>query len=277
MKNKKTYFNLKRNCLLVLVSLSSAVLLYSLFHIAYWMYENHNTSQEMDKISNMTTINDMATNNLESEKAVNDTEIPKFDPYWDFIKMNYLEVDFSNLLKENNEVVAWVSVNGTNINYPIVKHSDNEYYLNHSFNKVRNSAGWVFMDYRNRMDSLSKNTIIYAHGRQNGSMFGSLKNILNSNWYQDSNNYVVKLSTEYENSLWQVFSVYRIPTTNDYIQTDFNSDTSYQQFLEKISTRSAFDFKTTVGINDKVLTLSTCYNDSDKVVMHAKLIKIQKR
>lgn len=277
MNKKKANLKFKKGCLIFLILLSSAITFYSLFHIVLWMYENHSIHNEMDKIGNMTPINDKATGDLENEKVVDEKEISEFDPYWDFIKMNYLEVDFSSLLKENNEVVAWVSVNGTNINYPVVKHSDNEYYLNHSFHKEKNSAGWVFMDYRNRMDHLSKNTIIYAHGRQNGSMFGSLKNILNSNWYQNSNNYVVKLSTEYENSLWQVFSVYRIPTTNDYIQTDFNDEASYQQFLEKILARSSFDFKTTVSQNDKILTLSTCYNDSDKVVMHAKLIKVQQR
>lgn len=277
MNQEKNFLKLKKGFLIFFILISSVMVLYSLFHIALWMYENHTTNNEMDELSKITPINDRLTDDLDSEKVVNEEEISKFDPYWDFIKMNYLEVDFSKLLKENREVVAWIAVNGTNINYPVVKHSDNEYYLNHSFNGTRNSAGWVFMDYRNNIDDLSKNTIIYAHGRKNGSMFGSLRNILNSSWYQDSSNYIVKLSTQYENSLWQVFSVYRIPTTNDYIQTDFNSDSSYQEFLEKMLTRSAFDFKTSVSSHDKVLTLSTCYNDSDKVVMHAKLIKIQKR
>lgn len=277
MKRKKAYLVLKKRYSIILVLLSGAIIIYSLFHIILWMYENDNIKKELKQLSDKAIINDVAPENLENEKVVDEEKVSEFDPYWDFIKMNYLEVDFSSLIKENDEVVAWVSVNGTNINYPVVKHSDNEYYLNHSFNKVKNSAGWVFMDYRNRIDNFSKNTIIYAHGRQNGSMFGSLKNILDSNWYKNTNNYVIKLSTEYENSLWQVFSVYRIPTTNDYIQIDFNSDASYQGFLEKMIGRSSFNFKTIVDSSDKILTLSTCYNDSDKVVMHAKLIKIQNR
>ena len=70
------------------------------------------------------------------------------------------------LLKENQETVSWITVNGTNINYPVVQHSDNEYYLNHSFDGSENSAGWIFLDYRNNIENTEKNTIIYGHSRE---------------------------------------------------------------------------------------------------------------
>ena len=85
------------------------------------------------------------------------------------------------------------------------------------------------------------------------------------------------MSTKNENNLWQVFSVYRIPVTNDYLQIDFSKDDIFLAFLNKIKERSIYDFKTTVSVNDKILTLSTCYNKKERVVMHAKLIKSQKR
>ena len=133
------------------------------------------------------------------------------------------------------------------------------------------------MDYRNNLENLNQNTILYAHGRVDGTMFGSLKNIFESNWYNNKNNHVVKLSTEYQNTMWQVFSVYHIKTTNDYIQTRFTSDQEYLNFLNKLKDRSAVTFDTTVSASDKILTLSTCYNKTDKVVMHAKLIKREAR
>ena len=159
------------------------------------------------------------------------------------------------------------------MNYPFVQTNDNKYYLNHSFNKSKNSAGWVFMDYRNNISVLDKNTIIYAHGRLDNTMFGSLKNILTSGWLNNKNNYIVKLSTEYENNLWQVFSVYKIKTTNDYLQISFISNESFLEFTDKLIKRSDFNFNTKVNENDKILTLSTCYNEKEKVVLHAKLIK----
>ena len=104
-------------------------------------------------------------------------------------------------------------------------------------------------------------------------MFGSLKNILTSKWTKNKDNYIIKMSNEFENTLWQVFSIYRIPNTSDYIQTEFKNDDEYNTFVQMLLNRSQFNFNTTVNFNDRILTLSTCYNDNEKVVLHAKLIK----
>lgn len=151
--------------------------------------------------------------------------------------------------------------------------SDNDYYLTHSFTKDYNEAGWVFLDYRNNIQQLDKNTIIYAHSRLDKTMFGSLKNLLKSDWYSNTDNHIIKLSTKNQNTLWQVFSVYHIPTTNDYLRTSFNSDFDFTSFAKKLQNRSVYSFNTSVTENDKILTLSTCYANDEKMVMHAKLIK----
>lgn len=168
-------------------------------------------------------------------------------------------------------------MNGTNINYPFVQTYDNRYYLTRSFDKSYNQAGWVFLDYRNSIDTLNKNNIIYAHGRLDETMFGSLKNILTSGWVNNINNHIVKLSTEKHNTLWQVFSVYKITTTNDYIQVYFSSNSEFLEFGNMLINRSNYKFNTNINENDKILTLSTCYNDYEKVVLHAKLIKIEEK
>ena len=277
MKKRKQYLKRNNFFLLLIIILSISLIIYSSIHIILWVFDNYDNRKERNDLEEKTSIHDKKTKEDEKEKVIDEEGVSSFDPYWDFIKMDYIEVDFSDLEKKNQEVVAWISVNGTNINYPVVKHSDNEYYLNHSFYGSKNEAGWVFMDYRNQIKDFDKNTILYAHGRKNGSMFGSLKNILNSNWYQNSNNYVIKLSTKYENSLWQVVSVYHSPTTNDYIQVNFLDSSQFSSFLDLILKRSYYDFKTQVRDTDKVLTLSTCFDDHKRVVMHAKLIKRQKR
>ena len=191
--------------------------------------------------------------------------------------MDLLEVDFNELLQKNSDTVGWIEVKGTNINYPVVQTTDNSYYLSHAFDKTQYDAGWVFMDYRNDATNFDQNTIIYAHSRYNQTMFGSLKNILTSSWYNNKNNYIIRMSTPTENTMWQVFSVYHIETTNDYIQTEFASDEEYQSFLDMLKGRSAVTFDTSLNTTDKILTLSTCYNKTDKVVMHAKLIKREAR
>ena len=133
------------------------------------------------------------------------------------------------------------------------------------------------MDYRNNITDMDKNTIIYAHGRIDNSMFGSLRKTLNSSWYGNNENYIINFSTENYNSLWQIFSLYKLPTTSDYLQIDFNSDSEYLEWLNMLKDRSIYDFKTNVNNENKIITLSTCYNDDEKLVVHAKLIKIQNK
>ena len=181
--------------------------------------------------------------------------------------------DVAKLKDDNEDVVGFLQVLNTNINYPFVQTTNNSYYLTHDLYRNSNGGGWVFLDYRNQDNFDNKNSIIYAHGRENHTMFGTLKNVLDESWYQNEENYVVKLATQTQSYVYQVFSVYRIENTNDYIQTEFQSDSEYLRFLTKLQERSIADFQTTVSASDKILTLSTCYNDYEKVVLHAKLIK----
>ncbi len=269
MKVKKNKLKVMIPILLMIVF--GVILIISIIKIIGWNKDNDNTSKQIEIVQDKAKIEEVEDdgNTKIIEQPV---KVPKANPYWDYIKMNMINVDFTELKKINNDVKGWIQVNGTNINYPFVQASDNKYYLNHSFNKSLNYAGWVFLDYRNNLTN-NKNTIIYAHGRIDKTMFGSLRNILSSGWLNNSNNYVVKLSTEKENTLWQVFSVYHIPTTSDYIQTEFSSDDEFLELITKIKDRSMFNFNTDVNSNDNILTLSTCYSDTEKVVLHAKLIK----
>ena len=247
--------------------------------LAYKVYSWYNDNKEVDNISDdvlkNTKVKEKKDNN--NTENVNPPEDISND-YWDYIKINLLEVDFNELLKKNPDTVGWIEVKGTNINYPIVQTTDNSYYLTHAFDKTKNEAGWVFMDYRNDAVNFNQNTILYAHSRLTGSMFGSLKNILNSSWYTNKDNHIIRLSTPTENTMWQVFSVYTIPKESYYITPNFNSNEAYQEFLNTMKSRSEVEFSAEVNTNDKILTLSTCKdNFGNRVVMHAKLIKKELR
>ena len=167
---------------------------------------------------------------------------------------------------------------GTNVNYPIVQAKDNSFYLKHAFDKSKNSAGWVFADYRNNMVNFDKNTVIYGHSRSNQTVFGSLKKVLNKSWYGNKNNHIIKLSTPTENTLWQIVSIYTIKPESYYITTKF-SDSQFKTFIKTIKDRSQIYFSGTLNENDKILTLSTCEDvaGTTRLVIHAKLIKLDKR
>ncbi len=251
---------------IILIIVLVIPLLFSFTKIIKWNIDNINTSKRLDVINK----------NVKQEEK-EDTIYTNIISDSEIIKSKFLDVDFTNLFSENSEVVGWLYLPGTNINYPFVKHNNNSYYLFHSFDKKWNDAGWIFLDYRNNVDELDANTIIYGHGRLDGTMFGSLRDTLTDEWLNNKENQVVKISTLSNNYLFEVFSVYRIKTTNDYLYNNFEIVEEYSVFLSKITTRSIKDFQVEVTTKDKIITLSTCYNNSEKLVLHAKLIKQQKR
>ncbi len=270
VKRKRLKIKWKNLLILIGFFVSLVIFVICALNIKNWLQDSKETSDQIKDVQQ--SVNVVEKEDSEKTEIV-ENDVPQSDPYWDFINMNLIDVDFTYLKSVNSNTVGWIQVGGTNINYPFVQTTDNSFYLTHTLNNTYNEAGWVFMDYRNNIVDFDKNTVIYAHGRFDNTMFGSLRNIFSSGWLNDTNNYVIKLSTESENTLWQVFSIYRIPTTSDYIQTTFASDEAFLNFSSMLLQRSAHDFSTTISATDKILTLSTCYNDDEKVVLHAKLIK----
>lgn len=181
---------------------------------------------------------------------------------------------FSTLQEINKDTVGWLTVNNTRIDYPVVQAKDNDYYLRRDYYQNKNRHGWIFMDYRNNPDELNENTIIYGHNLANQTMFGTLRYALNSYWYKKSANQIITFNTPNENMKFQIFSIYTIPTTNDYLDITFPTTDAYQSYIDLVKGRSIYDFNIEVATDDKILTLSTCANGNDKrLVIHAKLIK----
>lgn len=236
---------------LIIYILLFSIFVYSGTKIYQWYEDRKENNEIAEKIKDIVVVQD-ENNNEDTEKY---------------------EIDFNKLKKQNDNAIAWIKVNNTNIDYPVVKTENNNFYLNHSFDKSKNSAGWIFADYRNKFDGTDKNIIIYGHNRRDGTMFGSMKNILDSDWYNNEGNTEIILNKENETCMYKVFSIYKIETEDYYIKTEFGNDNEFEQFLKTIKERSIKNFDTDVSKKDSVLTLSTCANNNKyRVVLHAKKI-----
>ncbi len=243
------------NFILYIILICLFVILFiSLKNIFKWIEDNKKTKEMLNVIEDNSTV-----------EVIEDDE------------SGLINVDLNDLKNINSDTVGYIKVNNTNINYPVVQTDNNTYYLSHTFDKTENKAGWVFMDYRNHNDSFDTNTILYAHGRLDNTMFGSLRKAVKEEWYTNPDNYIIQYSNDYYSTKWQVFSVYKVRETDDYIKTNFNSNNEYQEFIDLIKNRSIYNFNTDITINDKILTLSSCYNDDYRMVLHAKLVKIVKK
>ena len=275
------------------VALSALVFLTTSVIILSWFIQGvhiNNLSNSLVEVAPIEKVDDGNIVNVEiidnipapennTNQTENKEETKKQNMYWQYLNTPLSSVDFTQLLKQNKDTIGWLIVNNTNINYPVVQTTNNDYYLSHSFNRSKNYAGWVYADFRNNFkEELSKNTVIYAHGRKDGVMFGSLMNTLKKNWYTKNENQIIQFSTLKYNTMWQIFSIYKIEAESYYITTDFSTETSFEEFINTMKSRSIYDFGTDVGANDKILTLSTCYNDKGiRLVVQAKLVKIQTR
>lgn len=267
VKNKKIYFKIiyseeyKEKYLLkqLVLNIFKAIMIILILLVLgiFIIYKNFDFKEEKE----IEKINTIKEEIIENNTPIEKKETIKEDEY----TKNYSHV-LSELLKINNETVGWLKVNNTNIDYPIVKHSDNEYYLSHSFSKSVNQNGWLFADFRNNITPFDFNTIIYGHN-DNNIMFGSLKNVLNESWYKNKENQIISFDTNVSNK-FQIFSIYTTEVTTDYLSINYN-----EELLKKIKERSIYNFNIDVTSNDKILTLSTCYNDSNyRLVVHAKKI-----
>lgn len=180
---------------------------------------------------------------------------------------------FEKLKEINNDTVGWLTVNNTKIDYPVVQSTDNDYYLYRDYYKNKNRHGWIYMDYRNNIEDLSDNTIIFGHNLANQKMFGTLRYVTNPSWYKKSSNQIITFNTTKATMKWQIISIYKIPVTNDYLVANFASSEDKLNFLDMITQRSIYNFNATYDENTKIITLSTCSNGSkDRLVVHAKLI-----
>ena len=267
---RKRIRRIKIKWVLVLLFIFIGTLFFSSYKVFNWGVDNKKTTNVTKKIEEVTEV--VEVEDTPDTEIINEEE-DKSNPYWYYISFPLIDVDIKSLKEMNNDTVGWINVNNTNVNYPFVHTDNNDYYLNHSFDKSYNDAGWLFLDYRNKSDFSNKNNIIYGHSRLDKTMMGSLSKVLRSEWYNNKDNHIIRISLENENTLWQIFSVYKIKTETYYITTNFNSDDDYMEFLNTIKDRSLYDFKTTLSKDDKVLTLSTCYSDDERTVVHARLIK----
>lgn len=187
---------------------------------------------------------------------------------------NKYNINFEALKSQNSDTIAFIKVKGTNINYVVVKNSNNTFYLKHDFNKEYNIAGWIYADYKNKFDGTDDNIVIYGHNTSDGSMFGTLKDTLDKEWQSNKDNYEIDLVTEEKEYKYQVFSTYEITPEDYYIKTNFNDDDEYIKFLKKLKSRSNYDYKVKLKRTDQILTLSSCnINGNKRIVLHAKLIE----
>lgn len=219
--------------------------------------------------------------NLYNSLANLKTEIPSENIEY---PMEYLE-EFALLYGKNEEVAGWIEISGTRINYPVVKTSNNEFYLNHNFNKKKDRHGTPFIDFRNSVNKLDFNTIIYGHNmKSDNQMFSELENYYKGNqaisFYR--NNPVISFDSVYEEMDFKIFAVFTCSADenderffNYYDTLNPASNEEFEGFINDVRKRSVYNIPVDVKPTDNILTLSTCYYeyDNQRLIIMARRVR----
>ena len=188
--------------------------------------------------------------------------------------------EYKKLLNENKKLIGWLTIDDTNIDYPVVQTSDNDYYQDHNLNQEYDKNGSIFMDKDCDVLQPSTNFILYGHHMKSGNMFGKL-DLYASESYGKKHS-LIQFDTIYEKGVYQVMYVFRSRVYKEedvvfkyYQFIDANSEQEFDSNMAQMAKDSLYDTGVTAEYGDRLLTLSTCdYQEKDgRFVVVAKKIE----
>ena len=247
---------------IILCCIFLAIAIYAAYNIIKIQSEYKKSVDAYKKLDNYTIEQTTSETSGESEE-----EPVKEKPYPD--------VDFDGLKSVNSDVIGWIYVPDTEINYPIVHTSDNDYYLDHLVDRTQNPAGAIFLDTRNPSDFSDLHSIIYGHHMKNGSMFAALKGYKKQDFFDGhKTGYLITQDAAYSIDF---FAGHVANVEENAWQLDFDDAADFDNWIKSLKEISTFKSDIEPQYGDRIFTLSTCSYEFDdaRFVLSGKLTKIE--
>lgn len=193
------------------------------------------------------------------------------DPYIQELE----NLDLEALREVNPDVVGWILIPDTVVNYPLMQGTDNDYYLKRTWDKKRNDVGSIFLEHQSSADLTDFNTIVYGHNMINGSMFASLREYGEQDYWEEHP--YVYIRSDQGVYRYEIFSSYLAKVESNTYGLEFPSEGSRIRFLDNAIQDSAIQTGLEPEPTDRILTLSTCSGAgyTTRWVVHARLKMIQ--
>ncbi|MEG2686705.1 MAG: class B sortase [Christensenellaceae bacterium] len=224
---------------IVVIAVAAVVLIFALiniFNIKGEDYENASTYQKIEKAA--VTQPDAA-------------QIESADK----------RIDFAALHAINEEIVGWITIDGTKIDYPLTQAKDNDYYISHNAEKLVNRGGAIFLDKDASADFSDQNTVIYGHNMNDGSMFADLHKYENADFFLQHR--FVDLYTPDGKQQYEIFAAYKTADNGQTYTHSFADADAFLTYLDDMSALSTAKSDAVLTANDTILTLSTCVKGED--------------
>jgi sortase B len=208
---------------------------------------------------------------LESPVIPNRTDLPAVT---DVAEEKEISAEFIALREQyaNDDIVGYIKIDGTTIDYPVVQSRDNIDYLTLDTYGKKSSSGSIFLDCENDVSRDDRNVIVYGHNMNTRKMFHDLRDYRDEDFFESHR--IIKFDTLYDRCEYEVFSFYKSEDTFNYIQVFFDGDEEFAALISDMKARSMYDTGVGVSSDDRILTLSTCSNaeEDTRYVVNAKLV-----
>ena len=267
----------KKISTIAVISVFSIIILLCLISIVSQKITEHNEKAEFEKLAEIVT--EDTTDATVAEETVRKPNLLKVSNFDNEVQAEqtvsyttyYEPHSISELISMNSECFGWISMSGTNINYPVMHTPSNpQKYLNKNFYGEYSYSGTPFLDSRCSADST--NLIIYGHHMNNGTMFADLCNYTDNSYFTEHP--TVVLETKDGAFLYSVFSVMKVKSDDDWYRfTTAGTEKSYEKKISYAKEKSIYDTDITPVYGQQILTLSTCYgyNQDDRILVLAVL------
>lgn len=254
-RHSKQRNKLKKLSLIVLV----LVFIIGIIYIGCYLYNRNKDKKENTNI----------LNNIEIDNT-------KITP-----QKTEMMLKLEELQKENNEIIGWLEIDGTNIKYPVLQATDNDFYLTHNYKKEKSASGSLFLDKDFDLENGSSNYLIYGHRNKQGLMFEDLLKYAKEDFYKEHK--TIKFTTNKEDAIYEILAVFysRVYYKSEkdvfryYYFVNANNEAEYNEFINEAKKASIYDTGITAEYGEQLLTLSTCeYSQEDgRFAIVAKKIK----
>lgn len=235
------------------------IFIISICTIIYYFYNANKEKQEYKEV----------LNNIEIEKEqVTEQRTERM-----------LQVE--ELKKKNQDIVGWIEIEGTNINYPVLQGTDNQYYMKHTYNKENSKDGSIFLDKNYDWNIPSSNLLLYGHNNKNGTMFQNLLKYKDESFYKEHSN--IRFTTIDDDCQYEIISAFlsRVYYEDEqnvfryYYFINANDETEYNNYIEESKKASLYDTGKSAEYGEQLLTLSTCsyHTEDGRFVVVAKKVK----
>lgn len=238
-----------------------AIIIVCLSIIGY-KYYNYNKDDKLNsEIQDLQPVINEASDSDNNSSGENDGQDQSKDG-------NYVNSTNEDELKSiNSDYKMWIQIENTNINYPVVQGSDNDYYLKHNFRKESNISGTVFVESANDIDN-DKNIILYGHNMRNGTMFNNITNYKEESFFNEDNKInIIMNNTLYE---YEVFSVYVKNVSEVNLAIGFANEDEFINYAYNEADESLYKKDVDFSAEDNLITLVTCsyeFTDARTIVV----------